>query len=288
MEQRIFGRTNKKVTILTMGGFGLGYISQEEADKYFKKGLDVGINMIDVAPSYGEAESRISSWVKKYRDKFFISEKTQERSKEGAKRELEQSLKTLGTDYFDLYQLHGVQSTDELNKIFGKGGAMEAFLEARDAGMIKFIGLSGHNDIRIHLKALELFDFDSLLLPVNITSIISPDPVNNFRLVLKEALDRNVGIIAIKAIQKARWTGDKKYKTWYKPFDDQESISDTIRFTLSQEGVTTYSLAGDTKLWDFMLQAGKNFSKLNVDEQEVLIEKYRTKNTIPLFPYNSN
>lgn len=287
MEQRVFGRTNKKVSILTIGGFGLGNVSQEKVDLNFKKAMDAGINMIDIAPSYGNSEINISSWVKKYRNKFFLAEKTTQRTKEGAKEELEQSLKNLGTDHFDLYQFHAVKSVDELQTIFGKNGAMETFLEARDAGIIKYIGLTGHNDIRIHLRALEMFDFDVLLLPVNITSIISPDPVNNFKLVLKEAVDRNIGITAIKAIQKSRWTGEKKYETWYEPFDDQESINETIQFTLSQEGVTTYSLAGDTKLWDYMLTAGKNFKQLTDNEQKDLIEKYRALNTIPLFPYSS-
>ena len=263
LEKRIFGRTNKKVTILTIGGAGLGNISQEEVDKNFKKALDAGINMVDVAPSYGQAEIKIGSWIKKYRNSIFLAEKTQARTNEGAKKELEQSLINLKTDHFDLYQFHAVKTIDELKTIFGKGGAMEAFLEARDTGIIKYIGLTGHDDIRIHLKALEMFDFDSLLLPVNITSIISPDPVNSFRLVLKEVIDRNLGIIAIKSFQKSRWSGDKKYETWYEPFDNKEAIVDTINFTLSQKGVSTYSLAGETKLWDLMLDAGKNFKNLS-------------------------
>ena len=284
MEKRRFGKTNHEVTILTIGGAGLGEVSQELADQSFKKGLDAGINMVDIAPSYGDAENKVAHWIKEYRDNFFLAEKTMERTKEGAKKELEASLKRLGTDHFDLYQFHAVKTFDELDIIFGKNGAMEAFQEAKEAGIIKYIGLTGHDDIRIHLKALELFDFDVLLLPVNITSNITPDPVNNYWNVLEQAVKKDVGITAIKAIQKGRWKGEQKYHTWYEPFDYQEAITDTINFTLSQEGVTTYSLAGEPTLWDMMLEAGKTFKKLSKDEQEGLIKKYSKLNTIPLFP----
>ena len=241
--------------------------------------------MIDVAPSYKDAELKIAHWVKEYRDNFFLAEKTMERTKEGAKKELEESLKRLGTDHFDLYQFHAVKTFEELDKIFGKGGAMEAFQEAKESGIIKYIGLTGHDDIRIHQKALKLYDFDTLLLPVNITSIIAPDPVNDFRTVLKEAIKKDVGITAIKVIQKGRWKdNNKKYHTWYEPFDYQEAITDTINYSLSQKGVTTYSLAGETTLWDMMLEAGKNYSKLNEEEMKKLVEKYSKKQTAPLFP----
>ena len=222
--------------------------------------------------------------IKEYRDDFFLAEKTMERTKGGAQKELEESLKRLGTDHFDLYQFHAVKTFDELNIIFGKGGAMEAFQEAKNQGIIDFIGLTGHDDIRIHLKALELYDFDVLLLPINITSIITPDPVNSFKLVLDQAIQKNIGITAIKAIQKGRWKGEQKYSCWYEPFDYQEAITDTIHFTLSQEGVTTYSLAGEIKLWDMMLEAGKSYKKIDKSAQDNLVEKYRLLNTMPLFP----
>jgi aryl-alcohol dehydrogenase-like predicted oxidoreductase len=288
MEKRKFGKMNHEVTILTLGGAGLGNLSQETADIFIKQALDANLNMIDVAPSYGNAEERLSKWVKEYREDIFLSEKTQERTKKGAKNELESSLKILGTDYFDLYQFHAVKSMEELNIIFGKGGTMETFLEAKESGIIKNIGLTGHHDIQVHLEAMKRFDFDSLLLPINITSNISPDPVNDYNLVLKKALAKNIGIIAIKAIQKNRWRGNQKYNTWYEPFDDQESITDSINFTLSQEGVTTYAIAGETKLWNYILKAGKEYSKLNKEEQQKLINKYSKKSTSPLFPTLDN
>ncbi len=286
MEKRKFGKTNANVSVLALGGFGPGVeeVTQKEADIYFKKALDAGINMIDIAPSYGNAETKVTNFMKEYRDNFFIAEKTMERTKEGAEKELQQSLKNLATDHFDCYQFHAVKSLEELDTIFGPNGAMEAFQEAKESGIIKYIGLTGHDDIRIHKKALELFDFDVLLLPVNMTSIISPDPVNDYRSVLKETIKKDVGITAIKAIQRGRWKGKPKYHTWYEPFDDAASIQDAINFTLSQKGVTTYSMAGDIRLWDYMLDAGKNFTLLNDLEQEKLIEKYSKLHTAPLFP----
>lgn len=285
MEKRKFGRINSKVSVIALGGAGLGEATQEESDRAFKKAMEAGVNMIDVAPSYKDAENKIAHFVKEYRDNFFLAEKTMERTKEGAKKELEESLKRLGTDHFDLYQFHAVKTFTELGTIFGKGGAMEAFQEAKEQGIIKYIGLTGHDNIQIHLKALEVYDFDVLLLPVNITSIITPHPVNDYRAVLEQAVKKNVGITAIKAIQERRWReGEKKYSCWYKPFEDQEAITDTVHYTLSQEGVTTYSLAGDTRLWDMILEAGKTFKKLDKTAQDDLVKKYSQLQTAPLFP----
>jgi predicted aldo/keto reductase-like oxidoreductase len=284
MQKRRFGKTNYDVTILSLGGCGLGVVSQSVADEAFKMALDSGINMIDVAPSYGHAEENLAKWVKEYRNQFFLAEKTMERTKEGAEKELLSSINKLGTDHFDLYQFHAVKSVNELDKIFSKGGAIEAFKEARDAGIIKYIGLTGHDDIRVHLKALNMFDFDTLLVPVNITSAVKPDKVNDYNKVLKEALERDVGITAIKSIQKQRWQGEQKYSTWYDPFDDQESITDLVHYTLSQEGVSTYSLPCETKLWEMVLNAGNNFEHLDKQMQDQLIQKYSKKSVVPLFP----
>jgi aryl-alcohol dehydrogenase-like predicted oxidoreductase len=285
METRIFGRTGAKVSFVALGGCGPGYVEQEEADKVVKLAMDHGINMIDVAPTYGKAETRLNPWIEKYRDQFFLAVKTLKRNKKGAWKQLNKSLETLGTNYFDLYQFHAVTSMEELDQILGDGGAMEAFKEAKETGLIKYIGITGHNDVRVLQKALELSDdFDTILLPVYIAALVNPNPVNDFRPVLKLAKERNIGVTAIKAISKGRWADKNIYNTWYEPFDDQAFIDQAVWFTLSQEGVSTYSLPCDIKLWPLVLDAVQRYRKLNDEEQEKIINMAKKNKVQPLFP----
>ncbi|MEM4501045.1 MAG: aldo/keto reductase [Thermofilaceae archaeon] len=291
MEKRILGRTGYRVTILTIGGAGPGFTPfAEEGVRAFEMAIERGLNMVDIAPSYGEAEVRLGPLISRYRDKLVIAEKTLERTREGAFRELKQSLSRLNVKYFDIYQFHAVSSLEELDRIFDRGGAIEAFLEARDTGLIKFIGITVHNDMRIVLKALERFDFDTVLIPVNAASMIAPSPENDYRPVLKAAMDRGTGIIAIKAIARRRWSGERKmigdrpFTTWYEPFDSQEDIDLAVWYTLSQPGVATYSMAAEVRLWPHIISAGERFRILTEEEQLRIIELFRAKRASPLFP----
>jgi aryl-alcohol dehydrogenase-like predicted oxidoreductase len=268
-----------------MGGCGLGYIEQEEADKAVKLAMDHKINMIDVAPTYGRAEIRLKPWVEKYRNQFFLAAKTLKRTKKGAWRQLKRSLERLGTTYFDLYQFHAVSSMEELHQILGKDGAMEAFKEAKETDLIKHIGITAHNDVRVIQKALELSnDFEAVLLPVYVAALVNPNPVNDFRPILQMARVRNIGVTAIKAISRGRWKGKNIYGTWYEPLADQKLVDQTVWFTLSQEGVTTYSLPCDVRLWPLILDAVKRFRKLNDEELEKIIKMAREYKLEPLFP----
>ena len=177
MQQRIFGKTGEKVSILTLGGCGPGYVDQEKADMAIKLAIDNGVNIFDVAPTYGQAELRLNPWVKKYRNKIFLAEKTLKRNMKGARRELLKSLERLGTEYFDLYQFHAVTSFEELDTILGENGAMKTFREAKETGLIKHIGITGHNDVRVIKKAIEISDdFDTILLPVYVGALVKPNP----------------------------------------------------------------------------------------------------------------
>ena len=285
METRIFGKTGVKVSIIAMGGCGLGYVDQNEADKAIQLALDHSINMIDVAPTYGNAEIRLNPWLKKYRNKFFLAVKTLKRNKKGAWRQLNRSLEKLGTTYFDLYQFHAVSSVDELNQILGPNGAMETFIEAKEVGLIKNIGITVHNDVRLLQKALEMSDlFDTILLPVYVAALVNPSPENDYRNILQIAQEKNIGVTAIKAISKGRWIKEPKYKTWYEPFDDRELVAQAVWFTLSQEGVKTYSLPCDVRLWDLVLNAAENYQKLSNDQQNLIIDIARKNGIRPLFP----
>jgi len=287
LEYRRLGRTNYKVSILTIGGFGPGvYPDAQAAIKAVENAISEGLNMIDIAPSYGEAEIRLGPLIKKYRDRLVVAEKTLERTYEGAWRELKTTLSRFGVNSLDIYQFHAVGSLEELNKIFSEKGAAKAFLEARDQGLIKFIGITVHADMRVALKALEMFDFDTILIPVYAAAMTMPRPENDFRPVLKVAMDRDIGVIAIKSIAKRRYVGEKRYTTWYEPFDTQEDIDMAVWYTLSQEPVATYAMAGDIRLWPMILSAGKRFKKLSLEEQSKVVEVFREKGAKPLFPEN--
>ena len=285
METRIFGKTGAEITFITMGGCGLGYVDQNEADKAVKLAMDHGINMIDVAPTYGNAEIHLKDWIEKYRNKFFLSEKTLKRKKNGAWRQLKRSLEKLGTSHFDLYQFHAVSSMGELDQILGENGAMEAFLEAKETGIIKNIGITAHDDVRVLQKALELSDdIDTILLPVYVAAFAHPSPVNDFEKILEIAREKNIGVTAIKAISKSRWNGEASYNTWYKPLTSQELIDHAVWFTLSQEGVTTYSLPCDVRLWPLVLNAATRYKKLNDEEKKHIVKLARENDFKPLFP----
>jgi len=285
METRIFGKTGAKITFITMGGCGLGYVDQNEADQAVKLAMAHGINVIDVAPTYGNAEIRLNPWIEKYRNKFFLSEKTLKRKKNGAWRQLNKSLERLNTSFFDLYQFHAVSSMEELDQILGENGAMEAFKEAKETGIIKHIGITAHDDVRVIQNALELSDdIDTVLLPIYLAALVHPSPVNDFEKILEIAREKNIGVTAIKAISKSRWHGDATYKTWYEPLDNQELIDQAVWFTLSQEGVTTYSLPCDVRLWPLVLDAATRYEKLNDEEQKHAVKKARENEFQPLFP----
>lgn len=285
METRIFGRTQAKITFITMGGCGLGYVDQDEADRAVKLAMENGVNIIDVAPTYGNAEIRLNPWIEKYRNKFFLSEKTLKRKKSAALRQLNKSLEKLGTSYFDLYQFHAVSSMEELNQILGENGAMEAFKEAKETGLIRHIGITAHEDVGVLQKALELSDdIDTVLLPVYLAADVQPSPVNDYRKVLEIAQEKNIGVTAIKAISKSRWKEEANYNTWYEPLDNQELIDQAVWYTLSQEGVTTYSLPCDVKLWPLVLNAAMRYKKINDKEQEQIVRMAKKNKVKPLFP----
>ena len=188
MKYRIFGKTGVKVSILALGGCGVGYVDQEEADIAIQLAIDNGINMIDVAPTYGQAELRLSKWIQQYRKDFFLAEKTLKRTKKSAERQLKRSLQRLGTDNFDLYQFHSVSNFNELDQILSKDGAMEAFRDAKESEIIKYIGITGHENMQVLKKALEISDdIDTVLLPVYLGSALNFHPVNDFRPVLEIA-----------------------------------------------------------------------------------------------------
>src|SRR5512138_1286913 len=177
METRRFGRTGHMSTIAIFGAAAFFEISQKDADQVMELVIESGINHIDVAPGYGQAEIRVGPWMPRERGRFFLGCKTMERTKEGAWKEMHTSLKRLQTEAFDLYQCHAITTMAELDAVTMQGGALEAFVEARQEGLTRFIGITGHGAQapQIYLEALRRFDFDSVLFPLNFVQMANPE-----------------------------------------------------------------------------------------------------------------
>ena len=283
METRRFGRTGHMSTIAIFGAAAFWEISQQDADKVLEQVIEAGVNHIDVAPSYGQAEERIGPWIPRERGRFFLGCKTTERTKDGAWNEMQRSLKRLQTETFDLYQCHAITTMEELDAITMKGGALEAFVEARQRGLIQFIGITGHgaDAPQIYLEALRRFDFDSVLFPLNFVQMANPE----FRTYTEELIAtckaKDVGTMIIKAITKGPW-GERPHTatTWYEPFDKMDDIQRALNFALSYD-VTGFCTAGDTKILPMVLEACENFKRLGNAELEEMIRS--GKEYEPLF-----
>ena len=273
METRRFGRTGHMSTVAIFGAASLGNVSQAEADTAMEQVIAAGVNHIDVAPSYGDAELRIGPWMDRERKRFFLGCKTTERSKAGAAAELRRSLERLHVDSFDLYQIHAVTTMEELDKVTGPGGALEAILDARSEGLTRHIGITGHgmDAPAIYLEALGRFDFDSVLFPINFVLYGNADYRKNAEELLRVCRTRDVGTMIIKAIGKGPWGNQPhKYATWYEPFDDPEHIQQGVNFALSQD-VTGLCTSGDIHILPKFLAACAQYTRLNPAEQQALI-----------------
>ncbi|MDX1687151.1 MAG: aldo/keto reductase [Candidatus Promineifilaceae bacterium] len=273
METRRFGRTGHASTVAIFGAFALSNLEQDLADEVMEQIIAAGVNHIDVAPTYGDAEERLGPWMVRERERFFLGCKTMERDKDGAAAEMRRSLDRLRVDRFDLYQIHAVTNMEELDAVTRPGGALEALVEARDAGLTRFIGITGHGREApaVFLEALERFDFDSVLFPVNFIQYAQPDFREDAEALLRVCQERDVGVMAIKAIAQGPY-GDQEptHNTWYEPFTEPDIIQDAVNFVLSQP-VTGLCTPGDARLLPPVLQACENFVAMDDGQQEALI-----------------
>jgi aryl-alcohol dehydrogenase-like predicted oxidoreductase len=274
METRRFGRTGHMSTVAIFGAAAFYKISQEDADKTMEQVIEAGINHLDVAPGYGQAEVRIGPWMPRERGRFFLGCKTMERTKEGAWKEMQESLKRLQAETFDLYQCHAITSMEELDAVTMKDGALEAFVEARQAGLTKFLGITGHGaqTPQIFLEALRRFDFDSILFPLNFVQMANPEYRRYAEELIETCKAKDVGTMVIKTITKAPW-GERQHTatTWYEPFDKMDEIQKGVDFALSYD-VTGLCTAADTRILPMVLQACENFTRLSNDEIEEMIK----------------
>lgn len=280
MERRVLGRTGERLSVVGFGGIVVRNETPEAASAYVREAIERGINYFDVAPSYGNAEERLGPALAPYRDQVFLACKTEKRDREGAAAELRASLERLRTDHFDLYQFHAVRKLEEVEEILGPGGAMEAFLEARAEGLLRYIGFSAHSE-EAALAMMDQFDFDSVLFPLNWVAWhrggFGPR-------VVEKAQEREVGLLALKALAKRKLEEgeDRPWaKSWYAPVESYEEARWGLRFTLSLP-VTAAVSPGHAELLWWMADAAEEFQPLSDEEQVKLAEM--AKGLTPIFP----
>jgi aryl-alcohol dehydrogenase-like predicted oxidoreductase len=234
-----FGRTGHDSTRVIFGAAALGGLRQERADEVLQQLLDAGVNHLDTAASYGESERRIGPWMAEHRDHFFLATKTGERRGDAARAELERSLERLQVDSVDLIQLHNLVEPDEWEVAHGPGGAVEALAAARDEGLVRHIGVTGHGTriARMHLRSLEVFPFASVLLPYSFVALQDDAYRADVEELLAACADRGVAVQTIKAIARRRWPdgyGGRRF-SWYEPVTDPVAIGRAVRWVLSHD-----------------------------------------------------
>ncbi len=279
-----FGGTGHDSSALIFGAFALGSCDQAKADFLLSRLLEHGVNHIDTARAYGDSELRIGPWMSAHRHDFFLATKTGERTYEGAKREIHESLARLQVDHVDLIQLHNLIDPEEWQTAMGDGGALQAALEARDAGKVRFIGVTGHGltVARMHLRSLEAFPFDAVLLPWNYILAQEAQYSQDFRQLWAECQERGVAVQTIKGLVRRPWGGRTRNRTtWYQPLEEQADIHAAVSWILGHPPLFLNS-AGDPELLPAVLDAAARFT---AKPDDTLMESIiRDREMATLFP----
>jgi aryl-alcohol dehydrogenase-like predicted oxidoreductase len=255
-----FGRTGHRSTRVIFGAAALGAMRQEKADRVLGRLLAAGINHIDTAASYGDSELRVGAWMARHRDRFFLATKTGDRTADGARASLERSLERLGVPQVDLIQLHNLVDEHEWETALGPGGALEALVEARQRGQVRFIGVTGHGThaAEMHRRSLERFPFDSVLVPYSFTMLRTPEYAAELERLLAVCRERGVAVQTIKSIARRRWQGEGERRfSWYEPLRDPEAIRRAVHFVLARPGLFLNS-SSDATLLDCILSAASD------------------------------
>jgi aryl-alcohol dehydrogenase-like predicted oxidoreductase len=278
-----FGRTGHMSTRAIFGAAALSRVSQLEADRTLEVLLQYGINHIDTAASYGDSELRVGPWMDHHRRQFFLATKTGQRTYEQARDEFHRSLERLRVDQVDLLQLHYLVAPDEWEVAMGPGGALEAAVEARQQGLVRFIGVTGHDTAvaAMHKRALERFDFDSVLLPYSYVMMQNPQYAADYEALMQLCQQRNVAVQTIKSICRRPW-GDRPHTraTWYEPLEDQADIDTAVHWVLSRPGMFLNTL-GDIHVLPKVLDAASRFEA--APSEQVMQEQVAQLAMLPLF-----
>ena len=278
-----FGRTGHVSTRVIFGAAALGRSNPEEAAGALQLLLRYGVNHIDTAASYGRSERLVGNWMPEHRDRFFLATKTGERTYEAARAQISHSLERLQTTHVDLLQLHNLVDPAEWDSAMGKGGALEAAVEARDQGLVRFIGVTGHGVTVAaqHLRSLERFAFDSVLLPYSYVMMQNPAYAADFDELARTCRERAIALQTIKGITLGPWNEkEHTHGTWYEPLSDPADLGRAVDWVLGRPG-TFLNSAGDLTLLPHVLEAATNLGPRPDDaEMDTLV---RRREMAPLF-----
>ena len=281
-----FGRTGQRSSRVIFGAAALWNATPEQSAQTLERLLARGVNHIDVANSYGRAEVRVGESMRRLRGRFFLATKTGKRDHAGAWRHIERSLERLQTDQLDLIQLHNLADEPGWQMAFSQDGALRACYEAREQGLVRFIGITGHGTRvpEMHLRSLARFPFDSALVPYNPAMMSQPQYAADFEALYRECQRRGVALQTIKAVAARRWQpGEvRTHNTWYRPVTDAEDVARAVRFVLSRPGVFL-NTASDLRLLDLTLDAAERFDEAPAAEPSDLPERWASLGVEPLF-----
>ena len=274
MEHRRLGRLGRENSVLIFGGAALAEATEEAGDRALSQALEAGVTHFDTAADYGDSELHYGRWMHEIRDRIFLSTKTGLREKDPARRQIEASLERLRVDNVDLLQLHAVGDLEDLGRATGRGGSLEAAIQAKEEGLVGAIGITGHGNgaPATHLEALRRYPFETVLTPWNFILSTDENYRADYEALVEEMKGQDTGLMIIKTISRRNWpegdpTGDQRYTTWYEPFDRQEFIDAGVSWVLSHEEVTGLAMVGDVTLVPMMLEAeGRRMSREEAEE----------------------
>jgi len=269
IERRPFGRTGHLSSVTLFGAAALARVGQGEADRALETLLHYGVNHIDTAARYGDSELRIGPWMARHRKNFFLATKTGLRTAKEAREQLHRSLERLRVDHVDLIQLHALGHPDDWEQAMGPGGVLEAVVEAKEQGLARFIGVTGHGwtIAAMHKRSLAHFDFDSVLLPYNFFMSRDDRYRRNFEEIVSICRERNVAVQVIKSIARGPWAiSDRTHTTWYQPLEDQADIDRAVHWIQGLPGLFLNTV-GDLNLLPKVLDAASRFERRPTDEE---------------------
>ncbi len=285
--QKPFGSTGHESSVAIFGGAALAEVRQEEANRVLETLLEYGVNHIDVAPAYGDAELRIGPWMDDYRQDFFLATKIHERDYDGARRQIENSLSRLRTERLDLLQMHSLTNDEAWEEAFSSGGAMEAMVEAKEEGLVDHLGVTGHTlkAPEVHLRSLEEYDFDSVLLPCNYPLMNNPEYAANFNELMEVCRKRNVAVQGIKSVAQRLWRDEESQHrdTWYKPLEKKEAVEKAVHWVLDEKPVFIPT-AADTDILPLVLEAANAFEPGDAPSEHEMERLVEGSGMEPLWP----
>ncbi len=280
MQTRRLGRTNHQSSVAVLGGAAFWDGDAQSTEVAFSAALEAGVNHLDVAPQYGRAQELLGPFLAPVRDRLFVACKTLRHSAVGVRAQLEESLRLLGCEYFDLYQLHAVTSVAELD---ARAEALDAIMAARQQGLCRWVGITGHDmDAPVaHLEALRRYDLDTVMFPVNARLWAHVTYRRHAEALLAEAAARDVGVMAIKAVAARPW-GQRPHTagTWYEPYTSEADVARGVAFTLARPEVHALCTPGDRHLLPTVLAAVEAFEGQDAQQERDAIDSAREEELI--------